>query len=102
MRPRPLLTPVMSQFLWGMCRLSLRLWAGWSETFAHHLLAPGPERFGALRIEGVGPNPRAHRTDQPVRDLRHLAVLAVEAADLFGRSDEGRPRPKSRLPGGSS
>src|SRR5580704_14733297 len=28
MRPKPLLTPVMSQFLWGICLLSLRLRGG--------------------------------------------------------------------------
>src|SRR3984957_7017298 len=65
--------------------------AGWSETLAHHLLAPGPERLGVLRIEGVGPDAGAHRTDQPVGDRRYLAVLAVTAADLFGRGDDGSP-----------
>jgi hypothetical protein len=44
-----------------------------------------------LRIEGVGPDAGADRADQPFGDLRHLAVLAVAAADLFGRGDEGGP-----------
>src|SRR5258708_35958217 len=44
-----------------------------------------------LRIEGVRPDAGAHRADQPFGDLRHLAVLAVAAADLFGRGDEGGP-----------
>jgi hypothetical protein len=31
------------------------------------------------------------RADQPFGDPRHLAILAVAAADLFGRDDEGGP-----------
>src|ERR1700693_4160227 len=62
-----------------------------SEAFPHYLLALGPERLGVLRIKGVGPDPGAHRTDRPIGDLRYVAVLAVAAADLFGRGDEGGP-----------
>jgi hypothetical protein len=62
-----------------------------SEAFAHHLLALGPERLGVLRIEGVGSDPGTHRADQPFGDPRHLAILAISAAELLGRGDEGGP-----------
>jgi len=42
---------------------------GRSEALADQFLAPGPERLGVLRIEGVGPDAGAHRADQPFGDL---------------------------------
>src|ERR1700736_2546827 len=73
------------------CSLQMMSFLGWSEALADQFLAPGPERLGVLRIKGVGPDAGAHRADQPFGDLRHLRVLAVAAADLFSRGDEGGP-----------
>ncbi|SRR5258706_11672397 len=68
MRPKPLLTPVMSRFLWGIDWVSVDS-EGWSEAFAGELLAPCPERLGVPRVYGVGPYAGAHRADQPLGDL---------------------------------
>src|SRR5580692_7771571 len=62
-----------------------------SEAFTHHLLAPGPERLGALRIERIGSDAGAHRADRSFDDLRHLAILAVAAADILRWGNESRP-----------
>src|SRR5271155_1232508 len=61
------------------------------EAFAYHLLAPGPERLGALWIERIGSDAGADRAERSFGDLRHLAILAIAAGDIFRRGDERGP-----------
>src|ERR1700722_1918503 len=44
-----------------------------------------------FRIERIGPDARAHGTDQPVCHLRYLAILTVTASHGVGRGDESGP-----------
>src|SRR5271166_2614357 len=61
-----------------------------SEPLADHLLALGPKRLGVRRIKGIGADAAAG----DVADLgafRHVAVLAIAAADLVGGGDDSGP-----------
>src|ERR1700722_168702 len=71
--------------------MRLAAWVGWSEAFAHHRLAPGPQRLGVFGIEGIGPDAGAHRADRSFVDFRYLAILAVAATRSLGRRDEAGP-----------
>ncbi len=60
-----------------------------SELLADHLLAPGPKRLGAFRIERIGPHAAADIG--ALDEIGDVAVLAIAAADVFGRRDHRRP-----------